>query len=356
MTDKNSIGEKTNKEALRAQAALLLSQARAQAISIRQALEAASANAPLHTRLAAAAAQISAAIDELSGSLTSSLFPLRPADLMALQSVVQSGETASLLTEAAAQAGTSVAREQSVAAAAADTRHEVQSLAHDVFDQHIFDPYLRFSSPEDEAQFRRREAEARAYINAQLARHTPEGDLNAGGGMIGAMLDANAHGAGASPQFMPHWNALVTKIQHQHAAMRAAGQSTAEFDSHVTASVRRFLKAKGLSDAEIDQRLRASADPLDAVKPFLGNDHDSQGLEHTLRSAADAIQTASPLVPPRTEAGAGATPADAPSAVHLDALGAKLKAAGVQISGTTHAGHGLTVHKPTDKAGPDIAG
>jgi hypothetical protein len=354
MTDKNLIDEKTNKEALRAQAALLLSQARAQAISIRQALEAASANAPLHTRLAAAAAQISAAISELSQALSSPAFPLRAADLMALGDIVHSGEASALVSEATALAGAGAARTAEIAAASADTRGEVQSLAHDMFDQHIFDPYLRFSSSEDEAEFRRREGEARAYINAQLARHTPEGDLNAGGGMIGTMLDANAHGAGASPQFMPHWNALVDKIQRQHAAMRAAGQSTAEFDSHVTASVRRFLKAKGLSDAEIDQRLRASADPLDAVKPFLSDDRDSQDLAAKIERTA--VKPEAPALPlPRAEA--VAIPDAAPPTIDAGALGAKLKAAGLQISDNADAaGHGLAVQKLPTKTGPAVTG
>ena len=86
-----------------------------------------------------------------------------------------------------------------VVAASAETRQETSALAHDVFDRHIFDRYLHFSSPEDEAEFRKREADAKKYIHDQLALGTPTGNLNAGGGELGYMLDAHAHGAGDSP-------------------------------------------------------------------------------------------------------------------------------------------------------------
>ena len=50
------------------------------------------------------------------------------------------------------------------------------------------------------------------------------------------------------------------------------------FDEYeTTPSVRTFLKAKGLSDTEIEARL-ATGDPLEAVKPFLANDRDSRQL------------------------------------------------------------------------------
>jgi hypothetical protein len=151
-------------------------------------------------------------------------------------------------------------------------------LSADLFERHLFEKSLRFASPEDEAEYRRREAEARRYIEEQLARHTPEGELNAGGALVGQMLDAHDHGAGADPGFMPRWNKLVETIQKQRAALRAEGRSTEEFDRNLVAAVRHSLKAKGLTDAEIDARLAASADPLDAVKPYLATEKDARGL------------------------------------------------------------------------------
>ncbi len=338
-------------EVLRAQAAFIFSQARGQSSDIQRALAAAGTDATLRAKLTAAAAQLSGVAGELSRALGAAVFPLRPGDLIALESVLASGDTTSLLSEVAAQDG-SHATAAAVASAAASTRQEVGSLAHDVFDQHLFDPYLRFSSPADREAFRRREAEAKRYVAEQLARRTPEGDLNAGGGMLGHMLDAHGHGAGDSPDFMPRWNALVEKTQRQHEAMRAAGQSTAEFDRHVSASVRGFLAARGLPDADIDARLAATANPLDAVKPFLGTDRDSRTLENKMELTLPPKGPAQLI--PRTETTEGATRLDAPFAVHLDALGAKLKAAGARIADATDTGHGLSVQPPArgDRATP----
>lgn len=259
--------KKENTEQLRAQAALLLSQARSQAADIHRALEALRGDAGLQSELSGVAAELSGAISDLQSALQSGT--VRAADLMAIKSIVQSGSVASILSQASAQAASQVSAQAAatVAATAADTRRETQTLAQDVFEKKIFDRYLHFSSPEDQAEYRKREAEAKRYIDAQLARKTPEGDLNAGGGMIGQMLDAHAHGAGDSPDFLPRWNALVEKTTKQRAAMHAAGQKTEEFDRNLNTAVRRFLKAKGLTDAEIDARLASGRDPLEAVKP-----------------------------------------------------------------------------------------
>jgi hypothetical protein len=114
--------QKQNTEQLRAQAALLLSQARAQSCDVQRALTAAHGNGTLQARLAAAAAQISMAASALSQALGSSSFPLHAADLTALENVVCSGETRALLSEAAAQATVSAATFQTVAATSAATR------------------------------------------------------------------------------------------------------------------------------------------------------------------------------------------------------------------------------------------
>jgi len=349
--------ENENTEQLRAQAALLLSRARAQAFDIQRALSATNLDGRLQSRLTDTAAQIANVATDLSCALNSTVFPLCPGDLMALAGEVQSSDASTLVAEATAQAASMAARQKVIAAAVA-TRSEVQSLSHDIYDRRVFDPYLHFSSPEDEAEFRKRQAEAQSYIDTQIARHTSEGDLNAGGGAIGAMLDLNVHGAGASPDFLSRWNALVQTTEQQRIAMHAAGQSTAEFDCHVTDSVRRFLKAKGLSDAEIDRRLTASANPLDAVKPFLESDRDSQTLEHTIRSADHAAQTDdSQGLLPRVEATAGAPTRNASAGIDFDALTTtKLKGVGLQAADDTEAGHGLTIQKPAGKGGPSVAG
>lgn len=64
-----------------------------------------------------------------------------------------------------------------LATVSAATRHEVATLSTDLFERRIFDKHLVFSSTEEEEAYRRREAEGRRYIEAQLASRTPSGDL-----------------------------------------------------------------------------------------------------------------------------------------------------------------------------------
>ena len=326
--------ENQDTEQLRAQAATLLSQARSQAATVQRALQAVAADGVLYPELAGAANQLSGAISDLESALQSSNFNLRAADLSTIRSMVQSGAISSLVSQASTQASVQAAA-RTVAATAAETRNETQAVARDVFDRKIFEPYLHFSSKEDEAEYRRREAEAKRYIDAQLAKHTPEGDLNAGGGTLGQMLDANVHGAGNSPDFMPRWNALAEKVQHQRAAMHAAGQKTEEFDRNLNVAARRFLKAKGLSEAQIDAKLAGGKDPLEVVKPYLGNDQASRDLEQV------ANPVAATDIPHVTMAAAS----DKVGSAKIDTIGAGLKAAGVQMAADAPADnidHGLS--------------
>ena len=324
--------EQQSTNTLRAQATILLAQARAQAAEVQRALQAAGGNGPLHSELSGMGSQLSGAIGDLEMVLQSPASSMRNIDLQAIRSLVQSGAVSTLVSQASAQASAQAAA-QTVAARAAETRTETQSIARDVFERKIFEPYLRFSSKEDEAEYRKREAEARKYIDAQLAKRTPEGDLNASGGMIGQMLDAHTHGAGNSPDFMPRWNALEDKAERQHAAMRTAGQSTAEFDQHLEAAARRFLKAKGLSDAEIDAKLGDGKDPLAVLKPYLGDGHTNRQVTETLGTSAPGQMVA-----------LEESPGAAPTKSTVNSIAAGLKAAGVQLSENTPTskdGHGL---------------
>lgn len=322
----------TNK--LRSEAELLLSQARSQSMEIQRALGALAGDPALQPRLADAAAQISNAISQLSLALSSPGAVLRQIDLAALAGIVNSGAARELLVQVSAQTKGSAALAGAVSTASANTRLEAQNLARDVFDRRIFAAYLRFASPEDEEAFRRREAEARAYIDAQLARRTPEGDLNAGGGMMGYMLDAHAHGAGDSPEFMRRWNALAEKTARQHAAMRAAGQSTEEYDRRIAAHVRAFLKHQGLPDTEIDKRLAGTANPLEAAAPLL----DTGRAAHSAPSAQPLIRIAADVSKPH----------QASLSIDMSAMDAKLKAAGLLLpkAGTAGEGHGLGNAQP----------
>lgn len=339
-------------ENLRDEAEGLLAQAHAQMADIQRALDAVVGDDGLQSRLMEVAAQMSGAIGTLSQALKGPASALRRADLLALQSVVQSGQATALLTQVAVQSG-SAGRMENLAAASAATRDETRTLAHDVFGRRIFAPYLRFESSEDEEAFRKREAEARKYIEAQLARGTPEGNINAGGGMLGHMLDAHAHGAGDSPEFMPRWNALAEKLQGQRAAMRAAGQSTEECDRNLAASVRLYLKETArLSDAEIDERLAGIANPLDVVKPFLKKSHASRKLEETAVVLTETARTKSEDLPHiETIEITAVMPTARP--IDPETMRARLKAAGVLMDGPAEgaSGHGLPAQRSAGAPG-----
>lgn len=192
---------------------------------------------------------------------------------------------ASIAQQARAAASDAALGAAQLAATTAATLKIVTDLTGDLYERHIFDPYLKFASKEDEAEYHQREAENQRYIREQLEKNTPEGTLNAAGATTDQMLDANAHGAGDSPDFAPRWNRLVETTNKQREALRQEGHSTEEFDRNINASVRRFLKAKGLSDAQIDATLAESDNPLDAVKPYMNTQADAQMLEQKINRA-----------------------------------------------------------------------
>jgi len=330
--------------------------------------------AELLGQLAAAQAELAASLAELSNASDGSALAEGQAQLSNLQTLAQSVSTAgpvalarlrtqvtalvaasaATIQQARATGTAATAESAQLAAASVATRNEVQTLSHDLFERHVFDP-LHFTSAEDKADYRRHDAEAQRYINAQLARQTAEGNLNAAGGIMDRMLDAHAHGAGDSPDFLPRWNRLVETTGKQRELMRAEGRSTEEFDQHVQDSVRRYLKSQGLGDREIEARLGASADPLDAVKPYLHSEREAQALDQSvIRAGKESLgrDTASMQV---VAASAGTTPTTTPEPTlgqladiptGLDDVMAKLQASGVTAANApTEEGvaHGVTV-------------
>jgi len=178
-----------------------------------------------------------------------------------------------------------------IAQAASDCREQVNNIMRGMKD---FDPFLHFTSPEDETAYRAREAERQAYIARQQARHTPESDLNASGAAIGQMVDAKAHGAGDCPAFQKRWDALVITTEKLREQIRRNGGSTKEFDDRLRDELRATLKAKGLTDAEIDARFAANPDPLQAVKAYMKGDDDVAQIQ---RSAQRIETVALPTSP-----------------------------------------------------------
>jgi hypothetical protein len=88
-----------------------------------------------------------------------------------------------------------------LASAQERTRATAMEIGRDIYQHRIFDPYLRFTSVEDEEAYRRREEDNRRAVERALAENTPEGDLRATRILERQLQDAASHGADASPQF-----------------------------------------------------------------------------------------------------------------------------------------------------------
>ena len=184
--------------------------------------------------------------------------------------VVSSAANAAQEAQASAQLGS--ASQASLASLANAAREQTNATMAGMKD---FDRYLQFGPGDGEAEYRQREAERRAYIAANLAKGTPQCDLNAGGGALGQMADAAARGAASSPEFQQRWDALASRVDALRAETIRKGDSTKEFDDRLREDLRRILKSKGLSDAQIDARLAAHADnPLEAAKAFVNGEGD----------------------------------------------------------------------------------
>lgn len=205
---------------------------------------------------------------------------------------------------------------------AAASRRAVMGVMRDL---HKFDACLTFDTPEDEAEYRRREAERRNYIDAELAKQTPEGDLNASGGAVGQMLDAHAHGAGNSPEFRQRWDELVATTERLREAARANGVSTEEFDRRLSDDIRHTLRTKGYSDTQIDAMFAAHhGDPLEVAKECVRDESDIQTLSASVSFAAQRGSVDRP---------SGIRPVnDDPLALSGADISATLKAAGITAS------------------------
>jgi len=142
------------------------------------------------------------------------------------------------VTEAIAQARS--AAEQRVASAATSAHHAVEimeasaaarrsvdSFIHDFYETKKFEPYLSFSSPEDEKAYRDREAQRRTYIENEHAKGTPQGDLNASNAAIAQMHDAGAHGADKSPEFQDRLDSMEKARDDLRGAMDRGAKTPA---------------------------------------------------------------------------------------------------------------------------------
>lgn len=169
------------------------------------------------------------------GDLQRQVSTANPAFLNLLRSEIAGG-AANARAIAQQMRSTSQAELAELALAAVDarTRATIERVAGDLFDRRKLDPYLQFASADDEAEYRRREAERKAYIERELARGTPEGTLNAAAAMAEQVKDAGAHGADRSPDFATMRNDAMGALDDQLAAMRAAQAKAPETQKDIT--------------------------------------------------------------------------------------------------------------------------
>ena len=114
-----------------------------------------------------------------------------------------------------------------LAAVSKQTRDTIAALSTDLFERRVFDPYLRFTSTDEESEYRRREEERQAYIRVELAKGTPEGTLNAANATVDQIKDAGAHGADRSPEYQRIFNEAIRAQNEQTAAIEQASTTPA---------------------------------------------------------------------------------------------------------------------------------
>lgn len=130
---------------------------------------------------------------------------LRAMQAEVLAVIANAQQTAQQVCTATANARTA---EVALHSAQAQARRVTDDFLHDFYERKIFDPYLTFSSPEEERAYREREEARQRAIEAARALGTPEGELRAADLAIDQMHDAGRHGADASPEFDDHLRGL----------------------------------------------------------------------------------------------------------------------------------------------------
>lgn len=260
--------------------------------------------------------------------------------LVAMRSDIAATVAASQSTAQQARTAAEASNTGSLANYAQNARAAVNDVMRGMKD---FEPYLHFANAKDEADYRRREEERRAYIAAEQAKGTPVGDLNASGAAVGQMADAAAHGAAESPEFQSRFNRLAQSTQALRDQLIRDGKDVSQFDTHLREDLRTIMRAKGVPDTKIDALLAAHPDnPLEAVKAFVAEQKGVIGekeLGDLSRKAQEYKDSA--------EEKPAVVQSPAPASPMVDAM-AKLKASGVMVAGDAPE---QPVHGVTTQAG-----
>ncbi len=178
--------------------------------------------------------------------------------------VADSVDATQTLVQTAASQGTARQSAQvELFAASAAAERSVRDFEKDFYERRIFDPYLKFTSKEDEEAYRQREEARRKAIEDARNEHTPQGELRAVNLSIDQLKDAGAHGADRSGEFKP----LLDDLTSKHDALASA------------------INAKRTTATQIDQNTptpTATADPLQNVGAKLP---DTKGAAAVLLAA-----------------------------------------------------------------------
>lgn len=147
--------------------------------------------------IAASRSQLSSVSDLLRQVGTASV--TRLAELRSEVASTAASATA-LASQATGSIGDSAATNANLTSAQR-ARATIEAVGRELFEKRVLDPYLQFSSPEDEEAYRKREREREAEIASALALKTPDGDRRAAELVQSQLRDAKAHGGDRSPDF-----------------------------------------------------------------------------------------------------------------------------------------------------------
>lgn len=187
-----------------------------------------------------AAASLAHQHRELLANLQRQIGRAEPTSLASLrQQVASAVEQTRSTVQQVRQASVSAesAEIASLATSRLAARESVQSFVEDFYGRKMFDPYLRFSSIEDEEAYRKREEATRRAIEAALAKNTPQGDLEAAKLVQSQLADAGAHGADASPDFAVRTAEIGQRVTQLEQAMGKAPETERDDRSVTTAAI-----------------------------------------------------------------------------------------------------------------------
>jgi len=183
------------------------------------------------------------------------------------QQTAQQGRTATANAQMA---------EVALHSAQAQARRVTDDILHDFYERKIFDPYLTFSSPEEERAYREREEARQRAIEAARAQGTPQGDLLAVRLSQEQLEDAARFGADRSPEFAPAYRAVVGAGDDLERALAVSPEQAREDHAHAPAGTAALVSPDiiaSLRNAGVTPTIHETAQPVAVQRPI-----ESRGL------------------------------------------------------------------------------